>query len=200
MVQATFHVSVIHLIHTNLPHAFFPEKNKQSTLTNHFGQPSVNLTKPNSSCGERPRPIWNYPHQLFNHIALRQLSGLGEQDYIVLSGIPTTDFGEQSTRAASRQDKLHRLLPLIYGLSYPTPLLLCIKLVAPLVSSLASVGVHIGLGINALLVHICPGYCKRTFAIWVRKHTLQEALKGNRGRNAYLGTCIGVFYPPPPLS
>lgn len=45
-VQATFHVSVIPWKHTNLPPSLLPKKNKQSTLTNHSGKPSVNLTKP----------------------------------------------------------------------------------------------------------------------------------------------------------
>lgn len=51
-------------------------------------------------------------------------------------------------------------------------------------------------------------------AIWVRKHTVQEAFRGNRGGNAYLGTVYALyagnspsvlvllpsFYPPPLLS
>ena len=111
----------------------------------------------------------------------------------MLSGIPTTDFGEQSTRAASCQDKLHRRLPLIYGLGCPTAAssLLRIKLVASVVFSLSLFRVQIEFGINTFLVHICPGYCKRTLVVqYELGNTLLEALKGNREGKFLFGDCV----------
>lgn len=95
-VQATFCVSVIRLLRTTLP--LFPRENKQSTLTNHFGQagcePYKGLTAPVER-GHIQSEVANTSSSTTLHF--KKCQDLGEDDYIVLKGIPTTDFGEQST-------------------------------------------------------------------------------------------------------
>lgn len=117
----------------------------------------------------------------------RSCQDLGEDDYIVLKG--TTDFGEQSTRAASRQDKLHRRLPLIYltlhhyccASNWPA---CCCCFFSSLAWSTDWVWNKC-----STCSHLSRILQKATgCAIYVWKHALEEALKGSRGGNAYLGT------------
>lgn len=174
------------------------KKNKLSVVTNPLWlAKSVNITRPKYLLWrDRPCPIWNYPHRLFNHIALRKLLGLWKRDYIVLSGVSTTDLAEQSARADSRQDKLHRRLPLIYELGRATCLHRCGIFTAvhqpshPRVSLWPSQRCWLGLELNVmlLLVQICSGYCKRTEVVvqCVLGNTLYRRPWGGGGESLFV--------------
>lgn len=203
-VQATLCFSVIRLRRTTLP--FCPRQNKRWTLTNHCGQarcePHRARTAPVERCSIRSE-VANSSFSTTAHSGSCQDSE--EDDYIVFTGIPTTGFGEQSTRAASRQYKPRRL-PLVHRLN---------------LSTLASLRFRIQLaGMFLVYLHPYSEYIFERFwkkkkknsrlsrilqkgtdcARHVWKHPVEEVLTGSGWGGDEECVCAITSYPPTTLS
>lgn len=153
-VQATFHVPVIPRIHTNLAFSL-PKKNKQSSLTNHFGQQSVTLTEHQQFLCRAATSNLKLP------TPAPQPHGFSAVVWTLEVRLYCVDWAPDHTlwRAINKCCLLERW----------TSQADAIHLQAQLPESAASSRfastvfpqVENGFGINASLVHVYPEYCKR---------------------------------------